>query len=181
MSMNMTIDTLPAGTVCKTYDTGTLDGIDIYNNRLGVNMEFQPFQFKEVVKAYLTGETDWRIDSQFTCEVRPLAELRGKQPFKSYTVHKDDPRYALLIRQAVITDKRREQSVLIGPEDFYVVVDYWMTNTQIRKRDARLVLLEEIEDIQPAEPAQKVYDLLFSLELIEDDAFGQRRFYRRVG
>jgi hypothetical protein len=159
MSLAMTMDTVPAGTVCKSFDAGSLEEIDIFNLKTGLNLEFQPFQFKEVVKAFLTGESEWNFDD-FYCEVRPC--------------HDRLERYGIVVKQPLLgPNGQREQMVFIGPDDFWAITEYWMTNTRLKENDARLVLLAEIDSIEPAPFAKNLYDTLNSMEAV--DVGGSRR------
>ncbi len=162
MSLAMTMDTTPEGTVCKSFDAGTVQEISLYNQAAGIDMDFTHGEFKEIVKAFLTGEDDWHFGDteQYSCSVRP---------------HRHDSRYALEVMKL----SKQPERVLIGPDDFWCIVEYWLTNTQLSRHedDPRLGFMEEIETIQPAEYAKPLYYMILSMEI--EGAIGQQRFSRR--
>lgn len=180
MSLLMNTRTSPAGTTAKSFDLVSMQEIHIYNNDIGLNFEFHHDQFREVVKCYLTGENNWIIpngktyfacSSDFASEMMPMPPGECRQRNKLTCIGEFTYARQYDVEQLLgwsLEPSNVISMVYIGDVDFNMLVDYWMTNTQIRPKDARLVLLEEIKQITPASFAEDLHNFLLSLQFTND-------------
>lgn len=186
MGMLLNVDTLPEGVNCKTHDhrarfedtPGTVwfHSGSLSPNKTNIKFDFSDLQFKEVVKAWLTGEMRWQAG----------VYLAGVRLGKFNALCENDDDVSMLLMDSPLRGGHAPElegvpytdSLLIGPQDFGVVVDYWMTNTTIKPNDPRTELLGESTEIRAGAHAQEIIRLFDEYRLQDCEHLGGKRLER---